>query len=81
MEPNRRPPPISAIIMIPQSQMTAQVLRSRFSWPGARKTCECGEDDLDEVVPVMVDSLKIGANDIEQLLGGIGSEIRGCLTA
>ena len=38
IEPNSQPPTISASIMAPQSQMTAQVLRSLFSCPSPRNT-------------------------------------------
>ena len=36
IEPNSQPPTISAAIIAAQSQMTAQVLRSLFSWPSPR---------------------------------------------
>src|SRR5271154_5708475 len=38
IEPNIRPPTISAIIMAVQSQITSQVLRSLFSCPSPRNT-------------------------------------------
>ena len=38
IEPNRKPPTISAIIMTPQSQITVHVLRSLFSCPSPRNT-------------------------------------------
>src|SRR5277367_4667064 len=38
IEPNSQPPTISAAIMAAQSQITAQVRRSLFSWPSPRKT-------------------------------------------
>jgi hypothetical protein len=45
MEPNSRPPTISAIIMIPQSHMTAQDLRSLFSCSAPKNLWECNSDD------------------------------------
>ncbi len=38
IDPNTRPPMISATIITPQSQITAHVLRSLFSWPSPRNT-------------------------------------------
>ena len=60
--------------MIPQSQITAQVLRSLLLWPGAKKIWEWVEDGSTTLVPGMVCSLKIGAYHFEQLLGGLGVE-------
>ena len=58
--------------MIPHSQITAQVLRSLCACPGAKKIWECPEGESDTVVTV--GSLKIGANHIKQLVGGVGVE-------
>src|SRR5665213_1142431 len=41
IDPNRKPPTISASIIAPQSQITAHVLRSLFSCPSPRNTWLC----------------------------------------
>src|SRR5271154_2755228 len=62
IEPKRRPPTISAISIAPQSQMTAQVLRSLFSCPSPRKMWLCS----DPVLSLIGTSLQIGANHVQE---------------
>jgi len=57
--------------MAPQSQITAHVLRSLFSWPAPRKLWECPSGALELMLSLMVCSLEIGSDYFEQLLGGL----------
>src|SRR5215469_16680512 len=71
IEPKMRPPTISATIMAPHSQITAQVLRSLFSCSAPRKLCECRSDAAVPLVLFMAISIEIGSNHFEQLIGSI----------
>src|SRR5271168_1373698 len=75
IEPNRRPPIISAIIMVPQSQITAHVLRSLCSWPAPKNTWECRGDDGAAPMACITDhSFEVGSDDFKQLLSCLGVE-------
>src|SRR5271155_1488932 len=63
IEPNSRPPTISAIIMAPHSQITAQVLRSLFSCPSPRKTWLC---KFAVALSLIGASLQIGTDDSQK---------------
>src|SRR6516162_9974789 len=71
IEPNKRPPTISAIIMAPQSQITAHVFRSLLSCSSPRKTCECWCAIALLITPSL---LEVGADHFQQLLGGVSVE-------
>src|SRR6266404_6427021 len=68
MEPNSRPPTISAIIMAPQSQITAHVLRSLFSCPSPRNTCWWESEGVTLLLSIMAPLFQISADDFEQAL-------------
>src|ERR1700722_9955409 len=72
IEPNIRPPPISASIIAPQSQITAHVLRSLFSWPSPRNTWvwRCG---VTFVASLIWASFQVGANNFNQVCGASGA--------
>src|SRR5258708_5766968 len=72
MEPNSRPPTISAIIMAPQSQITAHVLRSLFSCPSPRNTCWWKGEGVMLLRSIMAPSFQISADDFEQALRRFG---------
>src|ERR1700688_4414957 len=69
IEPNSRPPAISAIIMAPHSQITAHVLRSLFSWPSPRKTWLWDVENPGLTLLLMAASFQVATDDCEQLLG------------
>src|SRR5580692_4596824 len=66
IEPNSRPPMISATIMTAQSAITAQVRRSFLSWPSPRKTWLWLAVDM---TLVLAASLQVGLHGLDQLFG------------
>src|ERR1700726_1872662 len=79
IEPNSRPPTISAIIMAPQSQITAHVLRSLFSCPSPRNTWLWKGEGAALLLSIMVSSFQIGADNFEELLRRFGFQSAGML--
>src|SRR5947209_17944151 len=75
IEPNARPPKISAIIIAVHSQITAQVLRSLRSWPAPRKLWECRKAAVPASVMTnpwqILALLQISTHHVEQLLRGV----------
>src|SRR4029077_7582890 len=66
IEPNSRPPTISATIMTVQSAITAQVRRSFLSWPSPRKTWRWPDADVPFMSPP---SLQVSLHRLDQFLG------------
>src|SRR5579871_5037015 len=80
IEPNSRPPTISATIMALASAITAQVRRSLRAWPAPRKTWLCPRSEAARSISLMrASSLQIGVHHVDQLLGRLGVERHGVL--
>src|SRR5665213_1359247 len=68
IEPKIRPPIISSTIRLPQSAMTVQVRRSALAWPSPKKTWLCPAGMAEGCTSLIDASLKIGADNIDQLI-------------
>src|SRR5665213_146475 len=67
IEPNNKPPTISAIIMAPQSQITAHVLRSLVSCSAPRNTWLWKGEGASLLGSIMAPSFQIGADHLEEV--------------
>src|ERR1051325_8007281 len=80
IEPNMRPPTISAAIMRVHSTITAQVRRSLRACPAPRKTWLCARPEATRSTSLMRASLlQVRVHHVDQLLGRLGVERYGVL--